>query len=75
MTVEKEHGGYVVCCDSCSDYVDVDSPTHDWDDVKQAIDQERYRATLVRGVWKHTCPSCQDSDDNKDGGGMPDETW
>lgn len=75
MTVEREFQGFSICCDHCSDYVEVDSPDHDWDDVREAIRREGYKAEQVRGTWEHTCPGCQDSDDNKDGGEMPDETW
>jgi len=74
MTVEREHGGYSICCDKCSDYVEVDSPDHDWNDVREAISREGYKAEQVRGTWEHTCPACQEAG-NQDGGGMPNATW
>lgn len=76
MTVEKEFQGFLVCCDHCSDYVDVHSPGHHWSDVQEAIQSEGYTADKVRGEWQHTCPSCQEKETSKDGGGLPDgETW
>jgi Fe2+ or Zn2+ uptake regulation protein len=74
MTVEREHGGYSICCDHCSDYVEVDSPDHDWNDVREAISREGYKAEQVRGVWEHSCPACQEKG-TQDGGGMPNATW
>jgi Fe2+ or Zn2+ uptake regulation protein len=74
MTVERERGGYLICCDHCSDFVEVDSPDYDWNDVLDAIAIEGYKAEKVRGVWEHLCPFCQEKG-TQDSGGMPDETW
>jgi hypothetical protein len=60
MTVEREFQGFSICCDSCSDYVEVESPDHNWGDVKAAIRREDYRATLTNGVWEHKCPTCRE---------------
>ena len=58
MTIEREHGGFVVSCDSCSNYLEVDSPDKVWSDATDEINNNNWRTRKVDGEWTHTCDSC-----------------
>lgn len=58
MTIEKTGDGFQVSCDSCSDYLEVDSPGRVWTDATDAIKANSWKTRKEDGEWTHTCPDC-----------------
>jgi hypothetical protein len=56
--IERTRDGFQVSCDSCSDYLEVDSPGKVWSDATEAIRSEDWKTRKAEGEWTHTCPSC-----------------
>ena len=56
--IEKEFFGFVVECDSCSNYLNCDVE----DDFKEAVDMAKDKGWKVKkdqeGDWVHICPVC-----------------
>lgn len=73
--IERGTFGFELSCDSCPTQEEIDSPDHNWSDVTRFIRKNGWMALKANGKWVHTCPLCLEKDDDKDGGGMPDETW
>lgn len=58
--VERELGGFVIHCDECSNYIQVDSDEHFWNDVIAAMKEEHWKSVKVYGEFEHICPDCQE---------------
>lgn len=71
MSVEREQGAVLICCDHCSDYVEGE----DFDEARGAAASDGYKFDKTAYGWEHTCAACQRNGDEKDGSGMPNETW
>lgn len=71
--IERIRNEGVVChCDSCSELLEADT----FQELMEDLRSEGWRTKRLDGNdWEHTCPGCQEDEDNRDGGGMPDETW
>ena len=63
MTLENVIFGFVMECDFCSEYIDLDT-----DDFQEAIDMAKdygWKIRKVDGEWVHVCPACVDKGDTR----------
>lgn len=63
MTIAKidEAFGFVVNCNFCSDYFEVD--TEYFDEVIQELRNTGWKYyKILSGEWVHKCPTCQDKE-------------
>ena len=62
--IERTNFGYNVICDGkrCQEYLEVDSPDHQWSDVTSMMKNESWVSIKDRrGDWEHYCPLCKGS--------------
>jgi len=59
MTIEKDDFGFVVNCDFCSDFIEVDSK--DFLDAVQALKDNNWKFSKdENGDWIHECIVCKE---------------
>ena len=64
MTLEKDTFGFVMECDSCSNYISLD--TDEW--FQEAIAMAKDYGWKIRKIddeWVHVCPVCVEKGDTQ----------
>jgi hypothetical protein len=59
MSIEKVGFGYVVSCDSCSNYLEQDNPKHEFCELLVLLRSEDWRSIKRTDGYEHICPDCQ----------------
>lgn len=52
----RTHGKIQFECEGCSEVLDTDTP--DFDEARETMKQENWRAYKFGEVWNHSCPEC-----------------
>jgi len=63
MTIQPKQSSFIVHCDTCTAYIEVDSP--DVKDLMKAIKFRGWNTYEERncdksGKWSHKCPVCEE---------------
>jgi hypothetical protein len=54
--IDRQHGKFLVECDSCDEVLE--TGTGDFDEAREKLRQEGWKARKLAGVWLHGCPKC-----------------
>lgn len=55
--IDRQHGGLIVVeCDACDEVLDTD--TKDFDEAREVMKREEWKARKIADVWLHGCPRC-----------------